>query len=504
MVRRDVDCLLIDAHDAPLGWDRATVVHARSIEIFEALGLAERLLDRGVRVRGARLRSDTRTLGELNLSLADSRYGFDLGLSEEDTESVLTSFLEDNGGEVLGATRLIGLRARPGGIVATIERQGKARDVDTSWIVGCDGHHSTTRRLAGVDFPGSDLEAPWAVFDATIEGWNDDFDLIYPHFDHPPVILTPLPGRRWRVYIRPSSEGSDIVSEAAKTVRRYAPSAEFSSVENPNRFHCHSRIASTFRSGRILLAGDAAHTCSPAEGHGMNTGLQDAFNLGWKLALAWRGVDGPALIDSYEAERRPVALRIAASGDAFESNQMMTTPDDRAERDATIRRTFADPLSTHHESVAAAELDRSYADGGLVMGSRDDRLAPGELLPTTIAVQPVAGAPCALHELTHRLGHTLLVLGGKASAAEDVLELTVTLEAFHLRYPEIDAVLGFCTSSDGLPIGVIDQSVADQLGIEGVTILGVRPDRYVGFRHDGRDPGRLTHYLEGITAGKYP
>ena len=98
LARRDVDCLLIDAHDAPLGWDRATVVHARSIEIFEALGLVDRFLDEGVKVRGARLRSDGQPLGEMNLGLADSRYGFDLGVSEEFTESVLTDYLEDHGG----------------------------------------------------------------------------------------------------------------------------------------------------------------------------------------------------------------------------------------------------------------------------------------------------------------------------------------------------------------------------------------------------------------------
>ena len=138
------------------------------------------------------------------------------------------------------------------------------------------------------------------------------------------MILTPLPHRRWRVYVRPTSETSDLVADATATMRRYAPSVEFAAVENPSRFQCHSRVASRFRSGRVLLAGDAAHACSPSEGHGMNTGMQDAFNLGWKLALVCQGADGPGLLDSYEAERRPIALRIAESGDAFESNQAMT------------------------------------------------------------------------------------------------------------------------------------------------------------------------------------
>jgi 2-polyprenyl-6-methoxyphenol hydroxylase-like FAD-dependent oxidoreductase len=494
LARRDVDCLLIDAHDAPLDWDRATVVHARSIEIFEALGLADRFLDEGVKVRGARLRSDARSLGLMDLGMADTRYGFDLGVSEEFTESVLTDYLADHGGAVTRSARLVDIHDGTDGIVATIEQDGERRDVTTSWIVGCDGMHSTTRRLAQIDYPGTDLETPWAVFDATLVGWDGDFDLIYAHFDTPSVILSPLPHRRWRVYVRPTSETSDLVSDATTTIHRYAPSVEFTAVENPTRFQCHSRVASRFKSGRVLLAGDAAHACSPSEGHGMNTGMQDAFNLGWKLALACRGADRPGLLDSYEEERRPVALRIAASGDVFEGNQAMTAQHERTARDAEMRKTFADSSSSHHEAVAAAELDRSYTDSNLVRGDANDRLGPGVLLPTTASVQPFGGEPCALHELAHRLGHTVFVLGGNAATGEEVLRLTAELQSIALG-ASVDAVIGLCTRPDGLPIGRIDESVADQLGISGVTVLAIRPDRFVGFRHDGTDRRAIMGYL---------
>jgi 2-polyprenyl-6-methoxyphenol hydroxylase-like FAD-dependent oxidoreductase len=499
LVRRDVDCLLLESHDAPLGWDRATVVHARSIEVLEALGLADRIVSQGVKIRGARLRAGGRTLGELNLGLAGGRYGFDLGLSEQVTESILTEYLEDHGGSVTRATRLTGIRARPDGAIATVEHEGERREVEASWIVGCDGFHSATRRLAGIDFPGSDLKAPWAVFDATIEGWQGEYDLIFPHLDVPSVILTPLPGQRWRVYLRPTSERSDLVSEAAMTIHRYAPSVEFAAIENPNTFICHSRVAASFRSERVFLAGDAAHSCSPSEGHGMNTGLQDAFNLGWKLALVWRGVGGTALLDSYEAERRPVALRIVATGDVFEVNQSMAEEQERGERDEEIRRTFTDPSTAHHEAAAAAEVDRSYADSGLVVGDRCDLLAPGDLLPNTIPVMSVTGETCALHQLTHRLGHTVLVLGGKAVSCEEVLELANGIQALSADSPVIDVVLGFCVGTARAGLGGMGESVADQLGIEGMIVLAVRPDRFIGFRHDGMDPQALARYLDGLT-----
>ena len=499
LVRRDVDCLLIDAHDAPLGWDRATVVHERSIEIFEALGLADRLIDRSVKVRGAQLRSDGSALGVVDLGSAGSRYGFDLGLSEEVVESVLTQHLEAHGGAVARSTRLVGMREDGDRVVATLEQDGSRYDVSASWIVGCDGFHSTTRQLAGIDYPGTDLAVPWAVFDASIEGWDEAFDMNFAHFDVPPVLLCPLPDRRWRVYVHPSSESSDIVADASTTVRRYAPTAEFVGVENPKRFRCHSRVASHYRSGRIFLAGDAAHACSPSEGHGMNTGLQDAFNLGWKLALACRGGYGPALLDSYEAERRPIALRIVASGDAFEGNQAMTTPEERAERDVTMRQMLADGQSVHHEVVAAAELDRSYADSALVQGDADQLVGAGDLLPDGIPVETDSGEARALHEFAHRPGHTVFIIGGKATSCDDV-DTAMTLVRSSLGdAPAFSAVVGFCVAPALPGVGRIDEAVADQLGVDGLTMLAVRPDRFVGLRHDGEALAPLVRYFEAFT-----
>jgi 2-polyprenyl-6-methoxyphenol hydroxylase-like FAD-dependent oxidoreductase len=495
--RRDVPCLLIDALDAPQGWDRATVVHERSLEIFEALGFADPLIAKGVKTRGARFRSGGETLAELSLDVTDSRYGFQLGVSEEVTETVLTDYLEAQGGAVTRSTRLVGLEQGEEEITATIERDGERRDVVAQWIVGCDGSHSSVREAAGIDYPGTDIEAAWAVFDANLEAWNDDYDLVFAHLDQPPVILTPLPERRWRVYLRPTSDTSDLVAEAGGVVRRYAPEATFTDVENPTRFHCHSRIAARYRSGRILLAGDAAHACTPAEGHGMNTGLQDAFNLGWKLALVCRGEAGARLIDTYEVERRPVAERVVTSGADVESAHAMTDPDKRAERDAEIRRTLADPDIAHHEAAAASELDRSYPRSRAVAGDAGPGLTPGRLLPDTRDVEPVDGDPRPLHELTHNRGHTLIVVGGPKADPGTVGSLVAELEELS---GAVDAVFGLSVHAEGPRVGRIDEPQATQLGVAGVTVVAVRPDRYIGLRDDSGDPGAVAAYLNALAS----
>jgi 2-polyprenyl-6-methoxyphenol hydroxylase-like FAD-dependent oxidoreductase len=496
--RRDVGCMLIDALDAPRGWDRATVVHERSLQILEALGIADAFLDEGVRTRASRLYSDGALLGEVDLGLTGSRYGFQLGISEEVTESVLTAHLEAHGGAVTRSTALLGLEPGESSVTATLEREGERREVVVRWVVGCDGLHSAVREAAGIEFPGADIDARWGVFDATLDGWSDDYDVVFAHLDQPPVILTPLPGRRWRVYLRPSSETSDLVTEAGDVLLRHAPGVGFARVENPTRFRCHSRVAARYRSGRVLLAGDAAHACTPAEGHGMNTGLQDAFNLGWKLALVCRGEAGAGLLETYEAERRPVAERVVSSGADAELAHVMTDARERAARDAELRRMLADPDAVHHEAAAASELDRSYPRSRAVAGDDSPRLAPGVLLPDTREVHPADGGSRRLHELAHRRGHTLLVLGGPQAEPARVGELVTELD----RRPSaaLDAVAGLCTRSGGPSIGTMDEAVAAQLGVVDVTILGVRPDRYIGLRDDSGDPRVVAKHLDALVA----
>jgi 2-polyprenyl-6-methoxyphenol hydroxylase-like FAD-dependent oxidoreductase len=497
--RRGVDCLLIDELGGPRGWDRATVIHPRSLEILEALGLVSQFLELGARMRVAQFHSDGELLGELDLELTSSRYGFDLQLSEEMTERMLTAYLESVGGSVTRSTRLVGFVQRADGVTATLERDGARFEVEAEWLVGCDGLHSVVREQSGIEFPGVEIEGQWAVFDAGIAGWDRGFDIGSVFLDPPPLILMPMPRQRWRAYMRPTSDESDLVAEATEELRRYLPGAEFTEVENPARFHCHSRVASSYRSGRVLLAGDAAHVCSPAEGHGMNTGLQDSFNLGWKLALVCHGLAGEGLIDTHETERRPVAARIVASGTETETSQALTDAGERAERDATVRRVFGDPETSHHESVASAELDRSYAESPIVAGSSSAEGLAGRLLPDTAPVDYPGQGSAPLHRFAHRAGHTVIVLGGPDADPAAVAGLAARLEAAHADSPVVDAILGFSVRPGADEAGRIDNEVAELLGVDGVTVLVIRPDRYVGLRHDGADAEPVARYLDALT-----
>lgn len=498
--RRGVPCHLVDAEPEPLHWDRATVVHPRSLEMFESIGLLERFLEAGVEQRVARLHSDGQVLGEIDISTCGSRYGFNVGISEEVTESILTDHLQHHGGQVVRGARLVTLEDGPDGLLVGIDGHGSLEHASFEWVVGCDGLHSVVRRLCDIELMGHDIPEPWAVFDATATGWSEPFEANYCYLEATPVILTALPDQRWRVYLRPTSPDSDLVADAASTIRLYHPEVSLDDIANPTRFQCHTKVATSFRSGRVLLAGDAAHVCSPAEGHGMNSGLQDAFNLAWKLALVARGECGPDLLDSYEAERRPVAEMITRSGDATERSQTLADPAERRARDDALRAAFGDANARHQEVIAEAELDIDYGGSPIVVGDANAALAPGQRLPDTIPVRLAGGEDRYLHELTYHTGHTLVIVGGRSARDDELARLEAAARAA-VDGALIDetVVLGTRPSDPGR--ARVDPAGADQLGIDGVTLLAVRPDGYIGLRADGDHLSALEAYVSVLTTG---
>ena len=143
------------------------------------------------------------------------------------TERILIDRLSENGGEVIRGSGLVDIQTRDDGLLATIADGGGTSQVFAQWIVACDGSHSLTRKIAGIALKGRDIEEPWAVFDAAISDWPHSHEGNYGYFDDIPLILTALPNRRWRAYLRPRSLQSDLVVEAPSTIRRYLPEGEF-------------------------------------------------------------------------------------------------------------------------------------------------------------------------------------------------------------------------------------------------------------------------------------
>lgn len=325
LARRGISCMIVDRHSGPAQQTRAMAVHARTLEIYARLGIAEQALALGRRGNGANLwaqgkRTARIPLGDIGRNI--SPFPFVLMLGQDDNEKIMGEHLRALAVEVQWNTELIALDQKPDRVTARLRQaDGSSREVTAAYVGGCDGGHSAVRKLCGIDFEGAAYEHVFFVADTEATGsmvadelnvylWRDGFHLFFP-----------MRGRdRWRVIgILPEKlRGSDDVKfdELRDDLRREAGvDLEFRSCSWFSTYRIHHRAARRFRDRRCFILGDAAHVHSPMGGQGMNTGLQDAYNLAWKLALVVAGRADAKLLDTYEAERIPVARRLLSTTD---------------------------------------------------------------------------------------------------------------------------------------------------------------------------------------------
>ncbi|HEX5832072.1 MAG TPA: FAD-dependent monooxygenase, partial [Gemmatimonadaceae bacterium] len=303
---------------------RALAVQARTLELLQTLGLGEALVARGRTSTRLVLHLDGRRVAEAELGeigATDTRFPYILFVSQVETEALLTEHLVA-AGVILERGVELAAAEPDGGDVRCVLRHGGGREerVRTKYLVGCDGAHSTVRRFAGIPFEGGSYPQQFVLGDVEADGSLTP-GAINAFAGRGVAMFFPL-GRptTWRVIAMAANAGDGAGNDDPDGVAGDlslpelqaivdAPTGGAVRVRDPawlTRFRLHHRQTARYRAGRLFLAGDAAHIHSPVGAQGMNTGIQDAWNLGWKLALAVRGSADPRLLDSYEAERWPV------------------------------------------------------------------------------------------------------------------------------------------------------------------------------------------------------
>ena len=323
--RRGVRALIIDRNSGPSIQTKALGVQARTLEIYSHLGIVERALELGMLTAAANMWVEGRRaarvpLGDIGRDL--SPYPFVLILGQDDNERLLGEALRPWGMDVQWSTELVALAQTSEHTSATLKQaDGSTREIKAKWVAGCDGPHSAVRTLNKIEFVGAPYEHVFFVADTSVTGpmvpselnvffWRDGFHVFFPMRG----------ANHWRVVgIVPAQlrARDDLKFDAVvPSIRdQVAGTLVFQECRWFSTYRIHHRRAERFRDRRCFLLGDAAHIHSPVGAQGMNTGLQDSYNLGWKLALVLTGRAGETLLDSYESERVPVAERLLKTTD---------------------------------------------------------------------------------------------------------------------------------------------------------------------------------------------
>ena len=325
LARRAVPVRIIDRHAGPSLQTRALGVQARTLEIYSHLGIVGQALDLGKRATGGNIwvqgrRAARVPLGDIGRDL--SPYPFLLILGQDDNERLLGDALRARGMAVQWDTELVGLAQDAGRVEATLKHaDGTIEEVTAAWVAGCDGAHSAVRELSSIPFEGAPYEHVFFVADIEVTGpmvpdelnvylWREGFDLLFPmrgtdHWRLVGILPRALRGRDDLTF-------ADVIPSVR---RRAGAELTFKACSWYSTYRIHHRRAARFRDRRAFLLGDAAHIHSPVGAQGMNTGLQDAYNLAWKLALVASGRADATLLNSYEDERLPIARRLLNTTD---------------------------------------------------------------------------------------------------------------------------------------------------------------------------------------------
>jgi len=496
---RIVDRQLDRVHES-----RALAVQPRTLEVLRGLGVTEELVRRGNDSVWVHLHVGGRVVSIrlFGLGLDDTAYPFLLFVSQAETEQILLDHLAGWGRPVERSVELVGFHADPDAVTCTLRHgDGRTEQVLARYLVGCDGARSTVRHGAGIPFQGGAYPQTFALADLEVDGLDHDAAHAFPGQEGI-MLFFPL-GRpaSWRLLaMHPSLQGRQAPAQPSLgELQALADAMTGGSVRlhDPvwqTYFGLQHRHASRYQAGRIFLAGDAAHVHSPAGAQGMNTGIQDAWNLGWKLALVSRGVADQALLDTYDAERRPVGAFVVRVTDRAFSAAISTHPLLRALRTRLVPRML--PLALRFDRAVAygfrtvSQLNINYRHCPAVQEGRPTlRRGPkaGDRLPDARIAQD--GKERWLGEALAAPGFQLLLCGPTGDWHPS------QLTALRHRYPATLTVRHMSREATPGNLQDLDGQVLARLGVDGTAQYLLRPDGHIGYRCGGDDLAGLQRYL---------
>jgi 2-polyprenyl-6-methoxyphenol hydroxylase-like FAD-dependent oxidoreductase len=548
-------CRIIDQSPVPTDKSKALVVWPRTLELLDRAAIANDFIAAGMWAKGARMFDGTREIAHVQVQTTDSAFPGPLMIPQNETERLLTETLQRRGLRVERSVTLLQCVDNGDSVTSTLRHpDGREETVTSAWLGGCDGSHSTVRKQLGIEFTGSFEPNDWILADAYADGpiSRDEISAFW-HSDGV-AIFFPIGHGRFRVIadmglaLNTEKPADPTLAQVQTLVDRRAPVGV--RLRDPfwlSGFRIHERKVNEYGRNRVFLCGDAAHIHSPAGGQGMNTGMQDAFNLAWKIALVHRGLAPRSpLLDSYSQERGAVGDMVLHNAGLFTRVAMIRNPALQFLRNHLIafatkftavqQRAIATltELAVHYpDSPLNAEDPGSAWHGDVKSGDRlpdaellDLRAGKIELAPASSpSVAPRSGAkegpafacthigniariPSTIRDqLNTRLltavggsKHTLLLFPTDASSLASLLAATQPVASAFSQTVQLLAILPKDSAAQppaNLPAFLdLQNHIRDRLGLRATALALVRPDGYLAFRGHANSAPKLRQHLQ--------
>jgi len=523
LAARGIGCRIVDKTPTRSQHTRALVVQARSLELLQKMGIADELVARGRRALKVTPFVEGRQAVDLefgDIGVDDTPYPFILFASQAETERVLEGHLEDLGGKVERPVELLTFTQDAEGVSARLRYgNGREENVRARYVVGADGAHSVVRHTLGLSFEGEAYPQDFVLADVEID-WAGEEDRLYFFLSRKGLLAVfPLAGPSTyrliatRAEDTPPDAGDPTLEEFQQLATEL--SALPMKLHDPGwlaRFRLHHRGVVSYRAGRAFVAGDAAHIHSPAGGQGMNTGIQDAYNLAWKLALVIEGHAPDSFLDSYHEERHPVGQRLLRTTDRLFNVAATHNPLFIALRNFLVPRVLPRVMGRRSRRARAfrfvSQLGIKYPDSPIVdeeLRGADQAFrrgpAAGHRAPDGPLRLDGEGRTISLFSRLRGTPHHLLLFDGSSPTTDGWDASDAELRDKVARYK---GTIGPHRISAREPAQVaeipvyVDESelVHERYGLQGAGCYLIRPDGYVAFRAPGSGLRPVLSYLQ--------
>jgi 2-polyprenyl-6-methoxyphenol hydroxylase-like FAD-dependent oxidoreductase len=525
LMRYGVSCRIIDKLPSPSPFSKALGIQVRTLETFEDMGVIEPFLAEGVRLKGVNLYGDGKQLAHIrfdNIDLSDLPYPFGVILPQSHTERILMAHLAKQGGAVERPKELLKFTQNADGIEAVLQcADGTQETVHAAYIVACDGASSTIRQSLGLSFGGDTYkEAFWAA-DVTLDNElpTNEVNTIF-HPDGLMMMFPLYPERRvYRLAMNvDTGEPTDkrpqapTIEQVQEVVQKRAPFAlTITETHWLSAFRIHHRKIDQYRSGRVFLCGDAAHIHSPMGGQGMNTGIQDAYNLAWKIAAVQKGLAGKKLLESYHEEREPIASDLLKATDRMTKGATIRNPLMQKIRNRLVPLVAGTEMVQEKMMRTMGELNINYRDTGFVAQNwhgRGGDVEAGDRAPDAVLVNSKSGTEERLFEVYKDIRHIALLFTGTNPSEADVRNLRRIAHELRedygamldIRYIAMGDSSNAILGNDGTPLLLDTTKTAhERYEVSTTTALYlIRPDGYIGYRSSPSDIEGVIEYMNRV------
>jgi 2-polyprenyl-6-methoxyphenol hydroxylase-like FAD-dependent oxidoreductase len=508
LARFGIPFRIIDQSPTPTESSNAIAIHARTLELLARMGSVADFVGAGTVVDRVEFQADGRVMAHIDFTDIQSRYRGILDIPQSSTESIFIKRLSEHGVNVERPVKLVSLSGGTADVKAELAHNDGSREaISCKWAIGCDGAHSTVREKSGIPFEGTTTAECYVLADVKI-AWALTHSQMTVFFHREGTLVTiPLPEGRYRIVANVSNlEQAQVKSlpfQEFRTIvaRRVSISAQLSDPGWMSHFVVNRRQAREYRKNRVFVAGDAAHVHSPAGGQGMNTGIQDVINLGWKLALVHEGKAAESLLDTYFEERAPIASGVLTLTNRIMALTSIKNPVMQRIRNLALPMVAGWDFVQHGLVDELTELGLNYRRSPVVRGEGPfpgNAPHPGDRAPLSSIPGTNAHGGRNLGDVFDGTVHTLLLFAGEGSSLEDFSVLSAIRRDFEAAYPGL--IYGYVVTwrADGSTSGVIpdpDGTVHRDYGAARNCFYLIRPDLYVAYRCAPPDAAALHRFL---------